>query len=133
MHGSQMSCRASFGGLVSLIAPRLCTRSEIIFCQYAPFDVIPNRQRFAEKIELPSEADYGTRKQRFGARRKQVVRLFASVGALLPLLASAALAQVYSDRPVHVLVGYAAGSGPDIQARTVSNALSAALGQSFVV
>lgn len=30
-------------------------------------------------------------------------------------------------------VGYAAGSGPDIQARTVSQAMSAALGQSFVV
>ena len=66
-----------------------------------------------------------------------MVRLFASVGALLPLLASAALtqaqAQTYPDRPVHVLVGYAAGSGPDIQTRTVSHALSAALGQSFVV
>jgi len=32
-----------------------------------------------------------------------------------------------------VLVGYAAGSGPDIQARTVSHALSNALGQPFVV
>jgi len=62
-----------------------------------------------------------------------MVRLFASVGALLPLLASAALAQTYPDRPVHVLVGYAAGSGPDIQTRTVSHALSAALGQAFVV
>jgi tripartite-type tricarboxylate transporter receptor subunit TctC len=64
-----------------------------------------------------------------------MVRLFASAGALLVWLAPVALAQAqtYPERPVHVLVGYAAGSGPDIQARTVSNALAAALGQSFVV
>jgi tripartite-type tricarboxylate transporter receptor subunit TctC len=62
-----------------------------------------------------------------------MVRLFASAGALLCWLPFAALAQTYPDRPVHVLVGYAAGSGPDIQARTVSHALSGALGQSFVV
>jgi len=62
-----------------------------------------------------------------------MVRLFASAGALLCWLPFAAMAQTYPDRPVHVLVGYAAGSGPDIQARTVSHALSNALGQPFVV
>ena len=39
----------------------------------------------------------------------------------------------WPERPVHVYVGYAAGSGPDIQARTVSQALGTALGQAFVV
>jgi tripartite-type tricarboxylate transporter receptor subunit TctC len=55
--------------------------------------------------------------------------------ACLPLagLSSIVLAQPYPNRPIHVYVGYAAGSGPDIQARTVSQALSAALGESFVV
>src|SRR5215470_2191338 len=62
-----------------------------------------------------------------------MVRLFASAIALLISLVAAAVAQTYPDRPVHVLVGYAAGSGPDLQARTVSQALSTALGQSFIV
>lgn len=39
----------------------------------------------------------------------------------------------YPERPVHVLVGYAAGSGPDIQARLISHALSESLHQPFVV
>jgi tripartite-type tricarboxylate transporter receptor subunit TctC len=62
-------------------------------------------------------------------------RLLASAAALLAWLGFGTLAQAqaYPDRPVHVLVGFAAGSGPDIQARTVSNALSAAFGQAFVV
>jgi len=47
--------------------------------------------------------------------------------------ASAAQAQQYPDHPVRVFVGYAAGSGPDIQARTVAHQLSISLGQSFVV
>lgn len=47
--------------------------------------------------------------------------------------ASAAHAQQYPDHTVHVLVGYAAGSGPDIQARTVAHQLSESLHQSFIV
>jgi tripartite-type tricarboxylate transporter receptor subunit TctC len=62
-----------------------------------------------------------------------MVRQFASAGALLVWLAPMAQAQTYPNHPVHVLVGFAAGSGPDIQARTVANALGAALGQPFVV
>ncbi len=62
-----------------------------------------------------------------------MVRRFVAASALLAALMSAAVAQAYPDRPVRVLVGYAAGSGPDIQARTVSQALGSALGQSFVV
>jgi tripartite-type tricarboxylate transporter receptor subunit TctC len=74
-----------------------------------------------------------------------MVRRFTSAGAWLVafswwlLSAVAAQAQTYPDRPaypdrpVHVLVGFGAGSGPDIQARTVSQAMGAALGQAFIV
>lgn len=51
----------------------------------------------------------------------------------LPLAPMAAQAQQYPDYPVKVVVGYAAGSGPDIQARTVSQQLSLSLGQQFFV
>jgi tripartite-type tricarboxylate transporter receptor subunit TctC len=46
---------------------------------------------------------------------------------------AAALAQSYPDRPVRVAIGFAAGSGPDIQGRTVSQQLSNSLGQQFYV
>jgi tripartite-type tricarboxylate transporter receptor subunit TctC len=39
----------------------------------------------------------------------------------------------YPDHPVRVIVGYAAGSGPDIHARTVAAQLSNDLGQNFFV
>jgi tripartite-type tricarboxylate transporter receptor subunit TctC len=53
----------------------------------------------------------------------------------LAIAASASLAQAadYPNRPVKVVVGYAAGSGPDIQARTVAQQLSTDLGQQFYV
>ena len=44
-----------------------------------------------------------------------------------------ARAQHYPDRPVHVLVGFAAGSGPDVVARAVAGQLGNDLGQNFVV
>jgi tripartite-type tricarboxylate transporter receptor subunit TctC len=53
--------------------------------------------------------------------------------ALMPFVLTPAQAQQYPDRPVRVIVGYAAGSGPDIQARTVAQQLGADLGQSFIV
>jgi tripartite-type tricarboxylate transporter receptor subunit TctC len=53
---------------------------------------------------------------------------------LLPFIAAtAATAQSYPDRPVRVVVGFAAGSGPDIQARTVSQELGNMFGQQFYV
>jgi tripartite-type tricarboxylate transporter receptor subunit TctC len=39
----------------------------------------------------------------------------------------------YPTRPVRIVVGYAAGSGPDLQARTVAAQLSIDLGQQFYV
>lgn len=42
-------------------------------------------------------------------------------------------AEAYPDRPVHVLVGFAPGSGPDIQARAISQEVGEKLRQPFVV
>lgn len=60
-------------------------------------------------------------------------RPFILFAALMSFVLTPAQAQQYPDRPVRVIVGYAAGSGPDIQARTVAQQLGADLGQSFIV
>lgn len=52
---------------------------------------------------------------------------------MLCAVATPVLAQSYPDRPVRVVIGYAAGSGPDIQGRTVSQQLGTILGQQFYV
>lgn len=62
--------------------------------------------------------------------------MFKRVSLLLPLIiaaVSSALAQQYPERSVKIVVGTTAGSGPDIQARTVAQQLSSTLGQPFVV
>ncbi|HUC48358.1 MAG TPA: tripartite tricarboxylate transporter substrate binding protein [Xanthobacteraceae bacterium] len=59
-------------------------------------------------------------------------RAFVSIAISLTL-AAAAKAQTYPDRPVHILVGFAAGSGPDVLARAVAAQLGADLGQNFIV
>jgi tripartite-type tricarboxylate transporter receptor subunit TctC len=43
------------------------------------------------------------------------------------------LAQSYPSRPVHVVVGFAAGGAPDIAARLIGQWLSERLGQQFIV
>ncbi|MBI3705519.1 MAG: tripartite tricarboxylate transporter substrate binding protein [Rhizobiales bacterium] len=60
-------------------------------------------------------------------------RTISFLAMILLLVASSAQAQQYPEHPVRVIVGYAAGSGPDIQARTVAAQLSASLGQQFFV
>ena len=60
-------------------------------------------------------------------------RKISFLALTLLLGASSAQAQSYPDHPVRVIVGFAAGSGPDIQARTVAAQLGASLGQSFYV
>jgi tripartite-type tricarboxylate transporter receptor subunit TctC len=62
-----------------------------------------------------------------------MLRIFSWLALTLICAVSAAQAQQYPDHPVRVFVGYAAGSGPDIQARTVAHQLSISLGQSFIV
>ena len=62
-----------------------------------------------------------------------MLRLLSYLTLAFSLGATVAQAQRYPDHPVKVMVGYAAGSGPDIQARTVSAQLSLDLGQQFLL
>jgi tripartite-type tricarboxylate transporter receptor subunit TctC len=64
--------------------------------------------------------------------RREFLNLAASTIAL-PAVVRSARAQSYPVRPVHVLVGYAAGSASDIIARLMAQRLSEQLGQQFVV
>jgi tripartite-type tricarboxylate transporter receptor subunit TctC len=64
-------------------------------------------------------------------------RMFkAALGLMLlaaGLSAPAADAQQYPNRPVRILVGFAAGGGPDVLARTVATQLSLSMGQQFYI
>jgi tripartite-type tricarboxylate transporter receptor subunit TctC len=64
-------------------------------------------------------------------RRSIMITLGAILGAIA--LVTDALAQQYPTRPVRILVGFAAGSGPDIVARAVGAQLSTDLGHNFFV
>jgi tripartite-type tricarboxylate transporter receptor subunit TctC len=59
--------------------------------------------------------------------------LCAVIALAFCMLASAAAAQKYPDRPIKMLVGFAAGGGTDVAARIVAPALGEGLGQSVVV
>jgi tripartite-type tricarboxylate transporter receptor subunit TctC len=65
--------------------------------------------------------------------RRLLRNLWPIVVIAASLLAATAQAQQYPNRPVRVLVGFAAGSGPDVLARAVANQLGADLGQNFFV
>jgi tripartite-type tricarboxylate transporter receptor subunit TctC len=60
------------------------------------------------------------------------MRLVMIVAAAV-LAASAAHAQTYPTKPVHVIVPFTPGSATDVVARTVAQALSTRMGQVFVV
>jgi len=62
-----------------------------------------------------------------------MLRLLSFLVLTFSLAPVNAQAQQYPDHPVKLVVGYAAGSGPDIQARTVAQQLSVNLGQQFFV
>jgi tripartite-type tricarboxylate transporter receptor subunit TctC len=63
-----------------------------------------------------------------------MLRTVSTVVSILAGSIVAALGQApYPNHPVRVIVGFAAGSGPDIQARTVAQQLTTSLGQSFYV
>src|SRR5208282_2365942 len=64
--------------------------------------------------------------------RRQFLHLAAGA-ATLPAVARMARAQSYPARPVHLVVGFAAGSTTDILARLMGQWLSQRLGQQFVV
>jgi tripartite-type tricarboxylate transporter receptor subunit TctC len=61
-------------------------------------------------------------------------RPIAAFAALFTLVfAQHAIAQDWPQRPVTFIVSQSAGASPDVMARMITNKLSAALGQSFVV
>jgi tripartite-type tricarboxylate transporter receptor subunit TctC len=64
--------------------------------------------------------------------RRAFLRLAAGAGAL-PGISRNTSAQTYPSRPVHIIVGFAAGGPTDILARLIGQWLSERLGQSFVV
>lgn len=64
--------------------------------------------------------------------RRDILRLTASVAAI-PGLSKIAAADQYPIRSVHLMVGFAAGAGPDIIARLTGEWLTRRLGQPFVV
>jgi tripartite-type tricarboxylate transporter receptor subunit TctC len=64
--------------------------------------------------------------------RRQFLHLAAGAAAL-PSFSRIARAQTYPTRPVHVIVGFAAGGPNDIVARLMGQWLSERLGQSFVI
>jgi tripartite-type tricarboxylate transporter receptor subunit TctC len=61
--------------------------------------------------------------------RAALLVALAALGAALPAAAQPA----WPDRPVRVIVPFPPGGGTDVVARTVTNRLSAALGQPFVI
>ncbi len=62
-----------------------------------------------------------------------MLRLLSLLVFTFSLVSTTAQGQQYPHHPVKVVVGYAAGSGPDIQARIVAQQLSLNLGQQFFV
>jgi tripartite-type tricarboxylate transporter receptor subunit TctC len=65
-------------------------------------------------------------------RRREFLRL-AALGAGLAVGGRAVRAETYPSRPVHMLVGQAAGSSSDLSARLIAQYLSEHLGQQFIV
>jgi len=67
-----------------------------------------------------------------GVLRREFLRLTAGAAAL-PIGARFARAETYPSRPVHLLVGQAAGSSTDITARLIAQPLSEHFRQQFVI
>jgi tripartite-type tricarboxylate transporter receptor subunit TctC len=60
-------------------------------------------------------------------------QLFAALGCALTLCASGAFAQAFPSKPVKLVVPFSAGSGTDIAARAVGEAMAKGLGQPVVI
>ena len=65
-------------------------------------------------------------------QRREFLKRLASAAAL-PSLSNSARAETYPARPVHIIVGFAAGGPNDISARLIAQWLSERLGQQFIV
>jgi len=55
------------------------------------------------------------------------------IGALALAVAGTAQAQTWPDKPVHIIVAFTPGSATDVIARSISNELSARLGQPVII
>jgi tripartite-type tricarboxylate transporter receptor subunit TctC len=64
--------------------------------------------------------------------RRRFLHLTAGAAAV-PAVARIAWAQSYPTRPVRIVVGFPAGTAPDIVARLIAQSLSDRLGQQFIV
>jgi len=64
--------------------------------------------------------------------RRKLLHLVVGAAAL-PILPRSVFALDYPTRPVHVIVGFPAGIGPDIAGRLMGQWLSERLGQQFVI
>jgi tripartite-type tricarboxylate transporter receptor subunit TctC len=64
--------------------------------------------------------------------RRNFLRLVAGT-AMLPAASRVAFAETYPSRPVRMIIGFPAGSAPDIIGRLIGQWLSDRLGQQFVV
>jgi tripartite-type tricarboxylate transporter receptor subunit TctC len=64
--------------------------------------------------------------------RRHLLHLAAGAAAL-PAVSRIARAQTYPTRPVRMIVGFGAGSAPDILARLIGQWLSERLGQPFII
>ena len=64
--------------------------------------------------------------------RRQFLHLAAGT-ALLPAAARLARAQSYPTRPLHIVVGFGAGTGLDLYARIIGQWLSERLGQAVII
>jgi tripartite-type tricarboxylate transporter receptor subunit TctC len=65
-------------------------------------------------------------------RRRKFLQLVAGA-AVLPAPSRGAFAETYPSRPIHLIVGFAGGSGLDITARLIGQAMSDNLGQPVVI
>jgi tripartite-type tricarboxylate transporter receptor subunit TctC len=64
--------------------------------------------------------------------RRQFLRL-AGAAIATPAVSRLAVAQAFPARPVRIILGFGAGSSPDINARLIAQWLSERLGQQFIV
>ena len=71
------------------------------------------------------------KKNQHPSRRKLLT--LAAGAAALPLAGRRSHAQSWPSRPIHLIVGFPAGSGPDIVGRIIGDGMSRQLGQPIVV
>ena len=70
---------------------------------------------------------------RFGRAKTTLIKLFATLLALLPALGPARAQESFPSRPVHIFVPFAPGGAVDIVARTLGEELSGRWKQAVVV